>query len=67
MCAATRDGKTLVNIAAKQVGSNAALARALHTNPATVYRWLNGQTPLTGTALIAVLAVIKHPGEYVHD
>lgn len=60
-----RDSKALVEIAIKVMGSPDGLADAINTHRTTVRRWLNGAS-VPGPARVAIMAVIKHPEEFVH-
>lgn len=58
--------RALVEIAVKQMGSIDGLAAAVQAHRTTVQRWLRGDVQLAGPALVAVLAVVKHPEEFAH-
>ena len=57
-------GKVLAEMAITILGSPAGLASALEVNVSTVSRWVRGAQELTGASKVAVMAIIKHPGEY---
>jgi DNA-binding transcriptional regulator YiaG len=54
----------LIDMAVSQMGSVQALAAALQINRTTVMRWHRGQSGLSGTALVALMALIRHPEDF---
>jgi DNA-binding transcriptional regulator YiaG len=54
----------LVDMGIKHMGSLQALADAMQVNRTTVVRWDNGKSGLTGTALVALMALIRHPEDF---
>jgi len=59
-------GKDLVKMAIAQLGSAAGVASALGVHATTVNRWLRGSHRVSGASRAALVAIIKHPGEYSH-
>lgn len=54
----------LINMGINHMGSLQALADALHVHRTTVVRWEMGKSGLTGTALVALMALIRHPEDF---
>ena len=54
----------IVNMAVRLMGSVAALANALQVDRRTVTRWRSGQGALSGTGLVAIMALIRHPEDF---
>ena len=48
----------------KQQGGLNAAADTLGVHISSLWRWKTGAASLTGPALVAVDAVLRHPGEY---
>lgn len=55
----------LLEIAIKQLGTIYGVADALRVHVATARRWAD-RGSLPGPVQVALLAIIKHPGEYAH-
>jgi len=56
--------QVLIYMGIKAMGSLKALAAALNVDQSTVRRWHRGQSGLSGTGLVALLALIRHPEDY---
>ena len=54
----------IVTMAIRQMGSVSALADALQVSRRTVTRWRTGETGLSGTALVSIMALIRHPEDF---
>jgi len=50
--------------AIKQQGGTDALALTIGVTSSTVWRWRKGITTVTGPALVAMTAILKHPDDY---
>ena len=54
----------VIGIAVNIMGSVSALADALQIDRRTVTRWRRGDSGLQGTALVALMALIRHPEDF---
>jgi len=61
---ADQKARTLINMGIKQMGTLQALADALQVNKTTVVRWRAGTHQLKGAALVALMALLRHPEDF---
>ena len=47
-----------------EFGSMAEVSNVLQVNRTTVWRWRHNEVILEGVANVAVMAVLRHPGDY---
>ena len=59
-----KEPAVIVDMAVRQMGSVCALANALQVSRRTVTRWRSGEGALSGTALVAIMALIRHPEDF---